>query len=879
MKPHAILRSVGLTAAFALSVLAPKAHATDGTWTNQVSGSWSAANNWLNGAIAGGSGSTAYFNTIDVPTNGGGITVTVDYSDGVNFFAVTNANLFFGDTVTTNGVANWTLTEGGAGITLDSTTTSNSIIDVNLAQGASNNLVTGWGTLTMSAGLHGTNTLVKSGPSPLILTLANDYTGGTIISNGMIELGNGLNGSALNQGPIIFNGGALRMSRAAIPGSKPGSSTSDTGYPYAIVVPDGQSGTLYLTPYALPTLSGTVSGGGTLNMVVDYVRDELRNDWSGFTGNLVVSASIRGNSDFRIGSGFNPNSFATTHLIFTNDPFASSTVFMYNCGLNAPANNLPIGELSATVPGIVSIISGNTTTGTKNSAPMILTVGGLNTDSEFSGNFPAGAGSIGIVKVGTGTWTLDGPTVEYTGMTVVSNGVLQIGKGTAGKLGRSAVVTNNATLAFGRSDTLSVTNVIDGPGIVEQVGTGTLILAPSAGANTYAGKTVVKSGSLAVASLSALGTSPASFTADQLTLDGGSLQAASSLVYNDPNRGITLGVAGGGLGADTGTTLSVVSVIGGAGNLTISDAGIVSLQGANNYTGKTILNSGTLALALEAPLGTAPASATPDQLTLNGGTLESTATFAISAANRGVTVASAGGTISPDATTTLTISEPIAGPGTLTKAGAGTLTINGADTSTGGTVISQGTLTLGPSGTISGSPTISVAGNVTFDVSASSFSLGTGQTLTGNGSIVGNLGAGSGSTISAGDSIGKLTFNGDLTLAGATNLVEISSTTNDMLNVTGHLTLTGVTTIQLALLESLPNGTYPLIKYGTLTGTAANLVLQGFPLSRRTATLVVDSGNNSIDLSISGTAGNLVWTGGLNGNAWDVNSSMNWLNG
>lgn len=880
MKPHPTLNLTALTAAMVLAALAPKALAADGTWTNQASGNWSDANNWLNGAIAGGSGSTAYFNTIDVPTNSGGITVTVDYSDAVNFFGVTNANLYFGDTVTNDGAAGWTLAEGGLGITLDSKTSSNSIVDVNLVTGANNNLVAGWAMLTNSVGLHGTNTLVKSGPSPMLITAANDYTGGTIISNGMIRVGANINNTAFGSGPIFFYGGSLELWQAVIPGSSTHVTVGEAGLPNAIVVPDGQTGTLYLTPYALPCLSGPVSGGGTLNLFVDYVRDELRNDWSGFTGNLVVATTVRGSSDFRIGSGFNPAGLAGTTLIFTNNPFVSSVVSMYNAGL--PATNFNIGAMVDTVPGAVSIASHNTTPGTKNSAPMILTVGGLNTDAEFAGNFSgdSGGGSIGIIKVGTGTWILDGPTVAYAGMTVVSNGVLQVGMGTSGKLGLSPVVTNYATLAFGRSDTMTVTNVIDGPGIVEQVGSGTLILAPSAAANTYTGKTVVKAGSLAVGNLSALGASPASFTADQLTLDGGSFVATSDFVYNDPNRGISFGASGGGLGADAGSTLTVTTPIGGAGDLTINDAGMVSLQGANTYTGKTILGSGTLVLAQLASLGTAPATATPDQLTLNGGTLESTATFAIDDANRGVTVGSAGGTISPDAATTLTISEPITGSGTLTKAGAGTLMINGADTSAGDTMIGQGTLAVGAGGSISASPMISVAAGATLDVSASSFSLGAGQTLTGNGTIVGGFNAGAGSTISAGDGVGTLTFNGDLTLAGATNLVEIASSSNDMLNVTGNLTLTGVSTIQVTLLEALPNGNYPLIQYGgTLTGTAANLVLQGYPLSRRTAALVVDSANHSIDLSISGSVGNLVWTGGSNGNAWDVDSTLNWLNG
>src|SRR6185295_9135721 len=109
---------------------------------------------------------------------------------------------------------------------------------------------------------------------------------------------------------------------------------------------------------------------------------------------------------------------------------------------------------------------------------------------------------------------------------------------------------------------------------------------------------------------------------------------------------------------------------------------------------KTILTAGTLALSAESFLGTAPGAPTADQLTLNGGTLRSTATFAIDDGNRGVTVSAPGGTISPDAGTALTITEPIVGAGALTKSGAGTLTINANDSRTGSTLINQGTLAI-----------------------------------------------------------------------------------------------------------------------------------------------------------------------------------------
>ncbi|MBC8095292.1 MAG: hypothetical protein H7Y43_05730, partial [Akkermansiaceae bacterium] len=48
-------------------------------------------------------------------------------------------------------------------------------------------------------------------------------------------------------------------------------------------------------------------------------------------------------------------------------------------------------------------------------------IGGLNTSTNYEGNI---IDNVGIIKVGTGTQTLNGATLTYTGQTTVSNGIL-----------------------------------------------------------------------------------------------------------------------------------------------------------------------------------------------------------------------------------------------------------------------------------------------------------------------------------------------------------------------------------------------------------------------------------------------------------------------
>lgn len=873
-----------LTQKLALAALAglltTAAFGQNGTWTNALSSNWSDTASWLDAIIADGAANKATF-AADLTTNNATATITLDTARTLGHLTFTDP-----DVVTPGSLGNYTIA-AGAGLILDDTSRPDSVVTVNLATGTAANLVTGWELATLGVDITTTNVLVKDGPGHLVLNpgTGNTLSGGIVISNGLVQLGvnnrtGNANVAAAGAGPITFHGGSLRLQNAAIPGNNGDNGGSGVpGLAAPVIIEAGQWGKIYGVPRSFPSISSTITGGGTLYWETDFVRCNFSPDLTAFTGTVVVSASARGSSDFRFDADFAATGgFANSRLNFASNGVNTSIVFMYNQGTAGTV--LPIGEMATTNRGVVQVISA-AGSGAGASQPVVYRVGGLNTDASFAGDFPAGAGSVGLIKEGSGNWTLDGTTVEYTGITVVSNGVLQFGRGAFGKPGRSAVISNYSAVAFGRSDTaLTVTNLIDGPGILIQRGSGRTTLSPVGGNNPYTGQTHVTNGTLAVAAEAALGAAPASFTADQLTLNGGSLAATASLTLDDANRGLTVGANGGGLGADGANTLTVANTISGAGALTINNTGDVALTGANSYSGRTILASGTLVLAGE-NLGAAPGAPTANQLTLDGGRLRSTATFAIDDANRGISLGAAGGTFAPDAGTTLTLSEPISGAGVLIKNGAGTLVINGADTHTALTLVSQGTLAYGAAGSTA-SPHLSVPAGSTLDVSAMAggLVLGAGQKLTGNGTVLGNVTANAGATLSAGASVGALNITGSLTLNGGTNSVEISSLTNDVVNVSGNLNLSGVSTINLTLLSSLPVGTYPLINYGgTISGGVANLQLAGYPVSRLSAALSHNAGTKSIDLVISGAAGTLVWQGGLNGNAWDVGNTTNWLNG
>ena len=178
---------------------------------------------------------------------------------------------------------------------------------------------------------------------------------------------------------------------------------------------------------------------------------------------------------------------------------------------------------------------------------------------------------------------------------------------------------------------------------------------------------------------------------------------------------------------DTGND-TISGVISGAGNFTKAGSGTLTLSGTNTYSGTTTISAGTISISADSGLGAAPGSATAGHLTLNGGTLNSTADFTLNA-NRGIALGSSHGTINVNGSTTLTYGGIIAGSNNLTKSGDGTLLLSGVNTYSGDTTISDGTFQT--TGTIADTTDVSVSSGAIYDVDASD----TIQSLSGAGNI------------------------------------------------------------------------------------------------------------------------------------------------
>ena len=231
-----------------------------------------------------------------------------------------------------------------------------------------------------------------------------------------------------------------------------------------------------------------------------------------------------------------------------------------------------------------------------------------------SNNYPT-AFTFGGITFATpaGGYTLNGRSITLT------NNITDLQVVTPETINLPLIVNagSNLTVNVTANGELDLDNVISGSGGLTNSGAGALVLH---GSNTFAGPLVINAGIVKVNQETNLPAAPTNFTAGNIVINGGTLQARAGFELNT-NRGITLGPdTGSGQGTisvnseslipDDTTTLTNGSIManngGGTGGLTKLGFGNLVLFGANTYTGTTSNEVGTLTLDFTQP--TSPAN-------------------------------------------------------------------------------------------------------------------------------------------------------------------------------------------------------------------------------------------------------------------------------
>lgn len=149
---------------------------------------------------------------------------------------------------------------------------------------------------------------------------------------------------------------------------------------------------------------------------------------------------------------------------------------------------------------------------------------------------------------------------------------------------------------------------------------------------------------------------------------------------------------GDGTAAGTGMTATIASALTGSSQLVKSDSGTLALAGVNSYSGGTSLLGGTVQVAADSALGDSSG-----RISFGGGTLRTTSNMT---SGRALDFAGAG-TLSTDAGTSLTLNGVLSGTGGFTKTGTGVLTLT-ADSGGYGGIGTVGVGTLVVTGTAGG---------------------------------------------------------------------------------------------------------------------------------------------------------------------------------
>jgi fibronectin-binding autotransporter adhesin len=347
-------------------------------------------------------------------------------------------------------------------------------------------------------------------------------------------------------------------------------------------------------------VNGSLSGSGTYS----GAAPEL---FSSSAESASVGNQEGGGASYGTGAASVFNGSVSQVDVFSSALSAAQIASLFNNPILSPNFTLPGVSPVSVAAGATLNLGTNETVGSLSGAGTVtnsvataptLTVGGDNSSQTFSGLLQNGAGTMSVVKTGSGMWTL-GANNTYSGNTTVNGGTLQLGNGGAsGSLGTGGLTMGNAWLSFNRSDATVVFSLPITGGTVSQDGTGTTTLTAN---NTYGGGTFINNGFLAVGNGGNTGT-----------------LGSGPIVINSPAN------SGGLIFSRSDAFFTVANAISGSGAVFQNGSGTVTLSGPQTYNGPTTVTNGNLYINA--------ANATSSISVLAGATVGGTGTASVATA-------------------------------------------------------------------------------------------------------------------------------------------------------------------------------------------------------------------------------------------------------
>lgn len=637
----------------------------------------------------------------------------------------------------------------------------------------------------------GDGSVTKIGAGTLTLSGNNNYWGGTMISAGTIVAASD---NALGSGLVTLGGGALSLG---------GSPTLANDIDLAA------AGTIHFIAGASGTLNGGIATNGQVLTLNTLGTGTVNGDIDGSTSLIAKSGSdtliVNGVVS---GAGANISAGSGTLVLNTANTYGGSTA-IGNATL-VIGNDRALSSSLLSINAAGSVLSVNKDVSLANNVSLVggfgLTIDTAGHGLAMSGIFQTLSTAAPLTKTGTGTLTLSGDNSAFTSNAIVSEGRLDI----TGKLG-----SNDGRIEYTGSDP-------DGIATVRIAGSDANWTSASLSVgHDRSGGLIIESGGHVSSSMAAVAGNIGG--RGSVTVSGAGSRWESSTLTSIGHYGNgSLVIEGGGnvvssgMAMIGGATYGIGSVeISGSGSLWTSDTLSVGLQGSGTLTlaagGRVSVTGSTLDLASQAgSFGTLNIGAASGETARAAGRVDAAS----------VTFGSGTGTLAfnhtgnPDGSG-LVFSSSLIGQGTILHE-SGTTSLTGDNSGfTGRTTVSGGTLLV----------------NNTLGSVAATLVVDAGGTLGGSGTVGGSVTVSG--ILSAGNSPGTLTVNGDLVLnGGSTSVFELNrpgaaggtgASGNDLVRVGGDLSLGGTLDARAAAA-----GYYRLFDYdGTLSGTFAGATVTG----------------------------------------------------
>ena len=596
----------------------------------------------------------------------------------------------------------------------------------------------------------------------------------------------------------------------------------------------------------LATQGGAYSGGFTLNAGTVIARgvDAMGANASNvltLNGGVVASNATRSFANTKFGGGIVIGGNVQFGELVTVVSLASSTAnlsFANNVSLGSAVRTFTQGNNGTqTFSGIISNTSGGITFAANASTDGRFDF--TNTANTFTGDVNINGGEV--------RFTADGSLGNAANDIIIDGGRFGIASGATVTLGAGRQIfvgdgIGTGISAPGTTGVLTYNGVIANKsgeiGSWAKQGQGRLSLG---GASTYTGDTAINNGtlqltdgndrlptgtvvSLGQASSTNVGTFDLNSRSQQIAGLNTIIGTGTAANTVTSIGGATLTLGGSGSYSYGSSSAANNGTITGAITLTKTGSGTQTLGQSNSYTGGTNVTGGTLSFANGA-LGTT------GSINVNGGALQWNGTNTQDISSRLVLQNSGSATLDTNGNN-VTLASGFGGStsSSLTKVGAGILTMSGTNTYTGGTTVNGGTLSVTGSGSLA-AQSFNVASGATLS-STSLLALSGTSTINGNVAATGGLSLGStailngtgtitGATtingvLAPGNSIGTINNVGDVTWngGGANWVFEIGAgNQSDLLNITGNFNkgTPGTFTFDFVGVDVL--GTYKLVDW------------------------------------------------------------------